>query len=139
MIETKRRHIVSAIRARGYTEIGCRVLLTRQEFFDGNDDCASIGCNLMEHPGIESFDSAFCAIETLPEVSSVFFAVAELIDEEGMWPFSDTAYIVTTLRADAFQQILAPLQPDEMGSCAEKFANPPEIPPNHRLVRVWWD
>jgi hypothetical protein len=115
------------------------VLVSRQEFFDGNDDPASIGCNLMEHPGMEAFDAAFRAIEALPGVSGVYLAITELIDEEGMWPFTDTAFIVTSLSPDAFEQILAPLQPDEVERFSETFANSPKIPAKHRLIHVWWD
>jgi len=139
MDEEKRARIVNTIRNRGHTGDGPRVLVSRQEFFDGNDDSGSIGCNLAEHPGMEAFDAAFRAIEALPGVSGVYLAIAELMDEEGVWPFTDTAFITTSLSPGAFQQILAPLQPDEVERFSETFANPPKIPAKHRLIHVWWD
>ena len=139
MDETKRSQIVSTIRSCGYTETSPRVLVTRHQFFDGNDDLGSLGCNLSEHPGLETFDSVFRSIEALPEVSGVFFPISELLDEEGMFPYTDTAIIVTSLSPRAFEQLLAPLQPDEIHSHSEKFANPPIIPPKHHLICAWWD
>jgi hypothetical protein len=115
------------------------VLVSRSEFFDGNDDLGSIGCNLGNHPGTEAFDAAFRAIEALPGVSGVYFGINELLDEDGSWPFSDTAYIVTSQPPATFRQILAPLQPDSIEVQTEQFANPPAVPAGHSLVLVWWD
>ncbi len=55
MDEGKRKSLVSTIRERGYSEAGPRVLVTRLEFFEGNDDAGSIGCNLLPHPGVDTF------------------------------------------------------------------------------------
>ncbi len=139
MDEGKRARIVNTIRNRGHTDAGPRVLVSRQEFFDGNDDTGSIGCNLVEHPGIEAFDAALGTIEALPGVAGVYLAITDLVDGQGTWPFTDTAFIVTRLSPNALQQILAPLRPDEIEWFSEKFANQLQIPAKHRLIRVWWD
>ena len=139
MDNTKRSQLVATIEDRGHSDSGPRALVSRSEFFDGNDDLGSIGCNLDEHPGTEAFDEAFRAIEALPNVSGVYFAISELLDEEDMWPFSDTAYIVTSQPASDFQEILEPLEPDSIEAQTEQFANPPAIPAGHSLVQVWWD
>jgi hypothetical protein len=34
-------------------------LVSIDRFFDGNDDEGSIGCNLMKHPGVDTFRRTF--------------------------------------------------------------------------------
>ncbi len=139
MDEVKRKSLVSTISGRGYSEAGPRVLVTRQEFFEGNDDVGSIGCNLLPHPGVDTFGNVFSQIESLPGVDAVYFAITELIDEEGMWPFTDTACIVTDLPSSAFSSLLEPLMPSEIEASKERFVNPPQLPARYRLVQAWWD
>jgi len=83
---------------------------------------------------------AFRAIECMDGVAGVHLAINE-IDEtyDSIWPFSDTAYIVTRLGPESFAAIVAPLQPDTIELGTEPFANPPPIPAAHHLIRIWWD
>ncbi|EEF62114.1 hypothetical protein [Pedosphaera parvula] len=141
MDKAKRKQLIEIAKSRGYTDMAPpRVLVTRQEFFDGNDDDGSIGCNLIEHPGIATFDAAFRQVEEMDRVAGVYLAITE-IDEtyDGIWPFTDTALIVTRLPAAVFEPLFRPLQPDEIASSDESFANPPEIPAGYQLIRAWWD
>jgi hypothetical protein len=140
MDKTKRAQLISSAKALGYSMGGARVLVNRSQFFDGNDDLGSIGCNLPEHPGIAAFDDAFHEIENMEGVAGVYFAITE-IDEsyDDIWPFTDTAWIVTRLSPSAFEDALQPLEPDEFGVSDESFANPPTVPEGYRLVQVWWD
>lgn len=41
------------------------------EFFDGNDDLGSIGCNLSDHPGIEAFRDTFARLLARPDVEAI--------------------------------------------------------------------
>jgi hypothetical protein len=137
----KRKQLIEVAKARGYVGMGSpRVLVTLQEFFDGNDDEGSIGCNLTKHPGIPAFEAAFRQIASMNGVAGVYFAITE-IDEtyESIWPFTDTACVVTTLMPSAFKTILEPLNPDEIGTMNEALANPPNMSPGHQLICVWWD
>jgi len=137
----KRKRLIETAKAHGYIGMAPpRVLVTRSEFFDGNDDVGSIGCNLNEHPGVAAFDVAFRQVESMDGVAGVYLAITE-IDEtyDSIWPFTDTACIVTRLAAPAFESVLRPLEPDEIAPNDELFANPPEIPAGHQLIRVWWD
>jgi hypothetical protein len=117
-----------------------RVLVTRQEFFDGNDCEESIGCNLNEHPGIAAFDSAFRQIEWMEGIAGVYFAITE-IDEsyDSIWPFSDTACVVTQLLPSAIAAVVHTLEPSEVIPSPESFLNHPTIPPGYQLIHVWWD
>lgn len=141
MDKEKRKRLIETAKAHGYVGMAPpRVLVTRQEFFDGNDDVGSIGCNLDEHPGVAAFDAAFRQVEGMDGVAGVYLAITE-IDEtcDGIWPFTDTACIVTRLAASAFEPVLRPLEPDEIAPSEESFANPPEILAGYRLIHVWWD
>jgi hypothetical protein len=138
--KAKRAQLIATAKALGYSIGGNRVLITRSQFFDGNDDDSSIGCNLLKHPGVVAFDKAFRQIENMDGVAGVFLAITE-IDEtyDSIWPFADTAWIVTRLMPSAFKSILKRLEPDELAPGQESFANPPAIPEGHQLVYVWWD
>lgn len=141
MDKEKRKQLIETAKARGYVSMAPpRILVTREEFFDGNDDEGSIGCNLIEHPGIAAFDAAFREVEGMDGVAGVYLAITE-IDEsyDSIWPFSDTACVVTRLPASAFEPVLRPLKPDELALCQESFANHLEIPAGHQLIYVWWD
>jgi hypothetical protein len=115
------------------------VLVTRSEFFDGNDDIGSIGCNLLDHPGVSAFNDALQKIENMYGVSGVYLAIADLDETYDTWPFTDTVWIVTRLKASDFESILESLEPDEIVAFEERFSNPPEIPEGYHLVYVWWD
>jgi len=140
MNKMKRAQLISSTKALGYSMGGLRVLVPRAQFFDGNDDLGSIGCNLLHHPGIAAFDDAFRRIEGMEGVAGVHLAITE-IDEtsDTIWPFTDTAYIVTRLDPLTFADVLKPLESDEIGYSEEIFANPPTVPTGYRLVQVWWD
>jgi hypothetical protein len=140
MDKTKCAGLIAAVKARGYSVDGNRVLVTRSEFFDGNDDPGSIGCNLIEHPGVAAFDAIFRQIEAMDGVSGVYLAINE-IDEtyDNIWPISDTALIVTRLAPSVFESILQTLEPDEVARSQDTFANPPAIPQGYQSLYVWWD
>ena len=48
------------------------------QFFDGNDDLASIGCNLDDHPGVEAFRAVLTGLLGRPDVEAVYAQIAEL-------------------------------------------------------------
>ena len=51
---TKRDELIQRIQAQPEHQEG-RALVTLAEFFEGNDDLGSIGCNLTDHPGLDHF------------------------------------------------------------------------------------
>jgi hypothetical protein len=62
-------------------------VLTVDEFFEGNDDLGSIGCNLSPAPPLEVFRRVLLGIAARPDVQSVLVRVTEDMGDE--WPFSD--------------------------------------------------
>jgi len=117
-------------------------LVPIQEFFDGNDDMASIGCNLLEHPGIQAFRATFEKLAQRSDVEAIYAQIAELDPEEDSWPFCDTVLVVGTLPLNALRAALAGLQPDEVGTSEELIV--PETlavknPKNLPVLVAWWD
>ena len=46
------------------------------EFFDGNDDEASLGCNLIEHPGIDVFRRILLGLLDRADVVAVYAQIS---------------------------------------------------------------
>ena len=109
-------------------------------FFDGNDDPGSIGCNLTDHPGVETFRDILVGLVGRDDVEAVYARIAELDPGAGCWAFTDTIYVVGEIPAADLQRLLAPLQPDEVG-----LAEPGDLPPMSadrnpsQIFCAWWD
>lgn len=115
------------------------LLLSVEEFFEGNDDPGSIGCNLMPHPGLARFHQVLTSVRERPDVASVLMSVTdEMSDDE--WPFSDRVYVVTSAAISDVQSRLSALQPEPVEVLREV---PPglagAIPWGMRALLVWWD
>lgn len=109
-------------------------------FFDGNDDLGSIGCNLMEHPGIEAFREVFHRIARRADVEAIYAQISEVDPGDGCWPFSDTVFFVGSITQEDLAAELSSLEPDEVASGAE-FGVPAAIAKRHSasILAAWWD
>jgi len=116
------------------------ILLPIARFFDGNDDLGSIGCNLMEHPGIGAFEKVFAVLAQRTDVTAIYAQIAEVDPGEGSWPFADTVFVFGNIPEEEFRRSVAPLQPDEVG-LASSFDVPPAVKAKHAnpLLVAWWD
>jgi hypothetical protein len=116
------------------------VVISVEHFFDGNDDLASIGCNLTEHPGIDAFREILTGLLRRPDVEAVYARIAEIDPGKNCWPFTDTLFVVGTISPDELQSILKPIQPDEVGP-GEQFEIPSPIKRMHQgpVLAAWWD
>ncbi|WP_410786297.1 hypothetical protein [Kribbella sp. C-35] len=123
------------------TQAGPEAVVDLELFFDGNDDPASIGCNLADHPGPARFYEVLSAIRDRPEVESVWVGITEVMDADE-WPFSDHVYVVTTASPDDVRSWAGALDPEEPGD-SWWHGVPPlreiDVPPSSRLVTLWWD
>ena len=115
-------------------------LVSIERYFDGNDDEASIGCNLPEHPGIDVFRSVLAGLTRRSDVDAVYALISEIDPGEGFWPFTDTVLVVGTIAAEELQAILGELEPDDIGP-AEDFGIPEDILSKHSapVLAAWWD
>ena len=136
MDTTKRRQLLERLAQQAPPRL---VLI--EQFFDGNDDPASIGCNLIDHPGIHEFNTKLDEIARHPDVKEIYVQIAELNPGDDYWPFADTLYILGTRPADVLRNELAHLQPDTV-----ELAASDDIPDRIRrhyegapVVIVWWD
>jgi hypothetical protein len=115
-------------------------LVSIEQFFDGNDDLASIGCNLIDHPGMDVFRDTFDAIRRRPDVEAVYAQIAEIDPGEGYWPFADTVFIVGALAVEEARRLFARLQPDQVDR-ADPSLVPAPLAEKHGapILVVWWD
>jgi hypothetical protein len=115
-----------------------RALITVEEFFDGNDDLGSIGCNLVEHPGLDHFLHTLSAIAKRPDVEQVWLRIYDL--EEGDWPFSENVLIVGKMPLSEIQDSIDSLQPSEVSQM--KFDWVPSRDQSlfgREYINLWWD
>jgi hypothetical protein len=105
----------------------CRALKTRLgpdsygqavpivEFFDGNDDLGSIGCNLAPPPGVDAFREVLTGVLRRPDVEAVYAQISELDPGEESWPFTDTVLVAGKISAVDLRSAVSSLHPDEVG------------------------
>ena len=92
MVKSK---LESSIHSQGYPDAEVAPIVSVEDFFTGNTDESSIGCNLMKHPGLQHFYEVLTMIRNKEEVQDVFVEIMEL--EEGSdWAFSERIYILTS-------------------------------------------
>ena len=115
-------------------------IVSLEEFFNGNEDPGSIGCNLTGHPGLDRFYAGLKAIRARPDVQDVFVAIHE-IGEDTVWPFSECVYILTSARTGEVAKWMEPLKPSEIseGWLYQQPPNAPELKAGMRVVSCWWD
>ena len=150
--ESKRTALIQSIReqdpdAGSFAHWGLsdsRPLVTVEAFFDGNHDLGSIGPNLLAHPGIETFAQTLRALRDRQDVQDVWIGITEIEENTtGVWPFTDTIYILTTASTDTISGHLSALCPDEVSPLP---ANDPQrsrllapLTPSHNILYAWWD
>jgi hypothetical protein len=132
---TKRNQLVEEL-----TKQTAPQLVAIEKFFDGNDDAASIGCNLAEHPGIAYFKTVLTTVDRRGDVEAVYAQIAEVDPGDWHWPFTDTIFVVGTIELDELKKILEPLQPDEVAR-GKHFGIPASIAAKHKgpVLAAWWD
>lgn len=115
-------------------------LVEIKRFFDGNDDVGSIGCNLIEHPGMAAFRLSFIGLLGRPDVEAVYARISELDPGDNNWPFTDTVIVVGKISVDDLRCTVATLEPDEIRP-AEEFGIVLRLPDGKSLpaLAVWWD
>jgi hypothetical protein len=118
-----------------------RPLLSLTEFFEGNDEVGSIGCNLSPMPGPAAFYRSFQAIADRLGVADVRVQVTMFDDPNG-WPFSDTVWVIT----DAAPEEVAGWFPEEMrpDDCRRGWTEgvafePCPVPAGMAPIACWWD
>ncbi len=112
-------------------------VVTIERFFDGNDDAASIGCNLIEHPGIEFFREVLLGLKRRDDVVAVYAQIAELDPGPDNWPFTDTIVVIGCIERNKLMEVVSILQPTDVGS-DQTFNALAKMHAAHAWT-VWWD
>src|SRR5687768_6297874 len=130
---TKRNQLVEELKKQPAPQ-----LVPIEKFFDGNDDAASIGCNLAEHPGIPYFNAVLTTLARRGDVDAVYAQIAEVDPGDWHWPFTDTIFVVGTVDSSELKKILEPLQPDEVAH-GKHFGIPESITKKHKgpVLAAW--
>jgi hypothetical protein len=118
-----------------------RPLLTLPEFFEGNDDFGSIGCNLSPPPGPARFYQILNDISARSDVADVRVQIS-MFDDPELWPFSDTVWIITNAAPRTVAEWFdAEIRPDD---CSAGWTDgvsfePVPVPDGMQAVACWWD
>jgi hypothetical protein len=143
MDATRRQSLIERIRQLGLPSLDRPLpLVTLEEFFIGNDDYGSIGCNLTPMLGPKFFFEALKSIRDKPEVQEVLVEINEVVERDvTMWPFSDRVYVYTSATPDDIRKWTASLRPDNVqeGFAYGIPACAPKVQPGYRCYSVWWD
>jgi hypothetical protein len=143
MDSLKRAELIERLKILGLPSSDGRLaLVTLEEFFLGNDDYGSIGCNLSPMLGPQFFYEKLESIRSQPNVQDVLVEVTEIEEEDPeMWPFSDRVYVFTNATLEDVTHWSAALKPDavEQGLPQERPDSAPELKAGYQCYGLWWD
>jgi hypothetical protein len=136
-----RKQLEEKIYAQGYPDAKTAPIVSLEDFFEGNIDEGSIGCNLMEHPGIEKFYDVLLSIRNKDNVQDVLVEIMEIEDDEDYWAFSERIYVLTSIDESLLGSWVKDLEPTELDE-GYAFGEPPNAPillSGYKVYSVWWD
>jgi len=142
----KRDQLVKKYDLLKFRDIKLPVLLTIDEFFDGNNDEASIAPNLeTKRPMTEYYK----ILKELADNPKTIDAFAELKDvmiydngqlNDNEWFYTDVIYFVGDLTKEEIKEATKTLQPDEVEYDTEnRIKGLSEKYKDKKVVYVWWD
>ena len=137
-----RQRLIDRIKAYGPPMAGGSLpLVTLEDFFAGNEDFGSIGCNLWPQLGPGFFYEKLKQIRDQPNVQDVLVEINEVVEDPATWPFSDRVYILTSATRDEVSTWAALLQPDavEDGFAISASDQAPLLGPGTKIYSLWWD
>jgi len=116
-----------------------RPLVTVDEFFVGNSEVSSIGCNLINAPSPEQFHTLLRELARRPDVKDIRVQITAFDVPE--WPFSDTVYIMTSASPEeVLSWFPTELKPDETWSgFTDQPYEPYSVPTGTQPIACWWD
>lgn len=99
---------------RAYPDAKTAPIVSLEDFFEGNKDEGSIGCNLLEHPGIETFYNVLLKIREQENVQDVFIEIMDKEGDEDYWAFLKRLYILTSVDQETVEKWVSELEPSEI-------------------------
>lgn len=137
IVPQKRAALLNKIRKEGFPEK--EVFVSVDEFFDGNKDTGSIGCNIFpDPPSLSDFYEILKKIELGEKTKTLAIRIADVDDVD--WFYTDAVYIVGAYNIREIKQLFEPLKPDEVyeGLMYGTPANFPDVN-NSKSYSIWWD
>lgn len=124
-------------------EGGDNPIVSLDDFFIGNEDIGSIGCNLSPPLTQGIFYQNLKDICSRPDVEEIWIEITDLEEDNPdplTWPFSDKIFIVTSASQPEVARWLEPLQPDEVDSFyINSRLKSTELEAGTKIYRAWWD
>lgn len=137
-----RKQLEEKIYAQGYPDAKTAPIVSLEDFFEGNTDEGSIGCNLLEHPGIETFYNVLLKIREQENVQDVFIEIMDIEEDDDYWAFSERLYILTSVDQETVEKWVSELEPSEIDDQGYVFGKPPlapELKDGYMVFSLWWD
>lgn len=134
----KKEKLIEKIHSFGYPEN--EIVVSLDDFFDGNNDPASIGPNIhTDQPSPQEFYQKLSELKNSEKVEEILIRIQDVEDLD--WPFTDTVYVISKLSLQELKSQLTDLQPDEIYEewMYGKPINAPEIKDGYSISSVWWD
>jgi hypothetical protein len=144
--KTKRDQLVKKYDLLKFPKIKQPVLLTVDEFFDGNNDEASIAPNLETKQPMKEYYKILKGLADNPKTIDAF---AELKDvmiydngqlDDNEWFYTDIIYLIGDLTKEEIKEATKSLQPDKVEYDMEnRIKGLSEKYKDKNVVYVWWD
>jgi hypothetical protein len=127
------------------------VAVSLENFFVGNNCKHSIAANVEPAPPYDTAESWFSLLKEIRSIEGVHDVVVEIYMIEpyedgrvGMWPYSDTVWIYSSLDRGLIQSLVAAIEPDEVRDASVHDPSwnlhPPfPAPDGIRPYWIWWD
>lgn len=141
MDQNKRKALINYIHSSGsvHSEEFAPVV-SLEQFFDGNDDLGSIGCNLVDHPGPKEFYRILRSLRDRDDVLEVLVEIHEVEEDDStMWPFSERVFVVTHCKKATLAELLSSLQASEIETGIPVPPPLMNIPEGYTAFALWWD
>ena len=138
---TDREKLIAKIETQSSPDGVQEIVVSLEDFFTGNSDLGSIGCNLgPKQPPIAEFYRVLRDIRSKPNVQDVLVRIYDYKDPSS-WPYTDTVYIISSASPDEVKQWVEPLLPDEVYGewMYGKPSAAPDVKSGMVPYSVWWD
>ena len=134
----KRTELLNKILQNGFPDK--EVVVSVEEFFDGNDDSSSIGCNIYpDPPSLQTFYETFKRLKATDEIENIFIRIADI--EDTVWFYTDTVFIIGDITIDDLKEMVKDLRPDEIysGWMYGLPANLNNLNIDKKVYSIFWD
>ena len=147
------QRLIATISKSGATNVDdvYNIAVSLEDFFDGNRCKHSIAANVEPAPPYDTADSWYELLKHIRAqdgVQDVVVGISMIEPYEdgrvGIWPYSDTIWVYSSLDQETIASLVAPLEPDEVRDASlddPDWDLTPPIPPRDgvRPYWVWWD